>query len=272
MTPSISHGISKSLDPSTTLHLSSPRCLPIALHSALQPTRQATYPLIHGPTETYLTPHSLLFTRSGTHFLAGTDSLIALFDVSRPNSAPAALLPTIPSKRKVLVGGGVGMKGIVSALACSADGLLAAGTFTRCVGLYDAEGSGASIAVFGLASEGAPGRGVTQLLWSPCGRYLYVAERDSDGVLVYDIRGAGKMLGRLRERGAGGTNQRLGVDLVSPGAEGADHEVWAGGRDGCVRAWSLGEELGEAEGGPQMEWRAHDGGLFHLRKVVRLID
>ncbi|KAI9801822.1 MAG: hypothetical protein M1825_003195 [Sarcosagium campestre] len=244
-------------DTNTTLSLSSPRSHPIALHSVLASSKLlASYPLIHEPTETYITPHSLLWTRGGTHFLAGNSSQIALFDVSRDGSGPISLMNTIPSRRKKLVGGGVGMKGIVSALATSVDRVLAAGTFTRCIGLYDAEGSGDCVAVFSVAGDGddaVRGSGVTQVMWSACGRYLYVAERRSDSILVYDIRVAGKRLQSLTGRQAG-TNQRLGISVVPTGK---GSEVWAGGDDGVVRIWE-GAEKEDISGEPSWCWKAHD--------------
>lgn len=154
---------------------------------------------------------------------------------------------------------GTGIKGIVSALGMSADGVLAAGTFTRSVGLYDDHGNGGTVAVFPLQSnsdrksgeEGVgQGTGITQLLWSECSRYLCVVERGSDGIGVWDIRGAGRRLAWLKGRNAR-TPQRLGAEVVG-------HEVWAGGTDGCVRVW---EGLGTGEGivDPIWQFRAHDG-------------
>ncbi|KAI9821881.1 MAG: hypothetical protein M1827_002463 [Pycnora praestabilis] len=249
-------------DPSTTLTLSTPRSHPIRLSSLLSPhpTILSSHPLIHPSTETYITPHSLLWTRCGTHFITGSDSLISVFDISRPGSGPVERHPTIPSKRKKIVGGGVGMKGVVSCLdvANDGDGLLAAGTFTRCVGLYDSEGRGDAVAVFSIAGEqddDDEGGGITQLLWSPCGRYLYVVERKSDGILVYDVRVVGKKLGFLKGRKAL-TNQRLGIDVVST-EKGC--EIWAGGTDGVVRVWEHGG-LMEGVQAPGREWLAHDGG------------
>ncbi|KAI9761044.1 MAG: hypothetical protein M4579_001307 [Chaenotheca gracillima] len=270
-------------DSRTTIHLSSPRDHPISLLSTIFPSdgkvnpKLSSYPLIHAPTETYLTPHSLIFTASGTHFLAGSDSLISLFDISRTGGPPVTQLPTIPSKRKKLVGGGVGMKGIVSALASSnslsagdeqqtASILLAAGTFTRHVGLYDAEGSGGCVSLFSVSGDGSSARdedhsssrgsgaGITQLSWSNCSRYLFVSERKSDCVIVYDIRVAGKRLGRLTGRNAQ-TNQRLGVSIFHT-QDGGD-EVWAGGVDGVVRVWKHAIEV-EGESKPDWEWKAHD--------------
>lgn len=251
-------------DPSTTLFLSSVRDHPIRLATALAPTCMATYSLVNPATEAFITPHSIIFPHAlgGTHFVTGSDSLICLFDVSRPGTdGPVSWMPTIPSKRKQIVGGGVGMKGIVSAMAINpaGDGILAAGTFTRQIGLYGSNGSGEMLGTFSIAKTEADrdigGRGVTQFLWSPCGRYLYIAERKSDGVLVYDIRVTGQLLGWLRGRKAL-TNQRMKVDLTSS-TEDDSHEIWAGGADGFMRVWrnpmySTGPQ------DPSWEWQVHD--------------
>lgn len=255
-------------NPSTTLLLYPAKELPIRLVNTLTSTLHASYPLIHTTTERYITPHSLAFTRNATRFITGSDSLLCTFDLSRTGDGPLTRYPTIPSKRKKIVGGGVGIKGIISAIGLSCDGLLAAGTFTRSVGLYADEGEGDAIAHFSVEGEerhgdaDVGGGGVTQCLWSPCGRYLYVVERRSDGVLLYDVRVTGKKLGVLKGRRAR-TNQRMGVEVVGNGAgeyEGGGHDVWAGGTDGVVRTWRsphLKEGVMEADEG----FKAHDGGF-----------
>ena len=170
------------------------------------------------------------------------------------------------------------MKGIVSALGMSADGVLAAGTYSRWIALYDAGGGGGggNASVFSLgssnhddAAEGGGG-GITQVLWSACGRYLCVAERASDGIGVWDIRGTGRRLAWLRGRNAR-TQQRLGVEVVGggggermgagagAGVGEAREQVWAGSVDGNVRVWSAG--LGMAEGtvdAASWGFRAHE--------------
>lgn len=252
-------------DPYTTLFLSSVRDHPIRLSSALAPTTVASYSLVNPMTEAFITPHSMIYpsTMGGTHFLTGSDSLICLFDVSRTGAqGPVTSMPTIPSKRKQIVGGGIGMKGIVSALALnpSGDGILAAGTFTRHIGLYSSNGSGELLGTFSVANTNANrdigGRGITQLVWSPCGRYLYVVERKSDGVLVYDVRVTGQLLGHLRGRKAH-TNQRMKIDVISSGSDGS-HEIWAGGTDGFMRVWRSPEHCAGGKG-PDWEFKIHDG-------------
>ena len=185
-----------------------------------------------------------------------------MFDLNRNGEEPISRFATIPSRRKKLKGGGVGMKGLVSSLEISSDGILAAGTFTRCIGLYSEEGLGDCIAVFSLAGqnfcgEEIDGSGVTQVIWSPCGRYLNVAERKSDGLMVYDVRVAGKLLCWLKGRKAN-TNQRLGADVIRTSQ---NYEIWAGGTDGFIRYW---RDPGFHEGSIEAtyEWKGHQGKML----------
>ncbi|KAK0744918.1 hypothetical protein B0T21DRAFT_429873 [Apiosordaria backusii] len=214
----------------------------------------ASFFLIKPETESYLPITSLLWPSPGTHFLAGTTNLIALFDVSRPDnlsSQPLLTIPTIPSTRHISKGNGIGMRGTVSALSMQQGesgegeaGMLAAGTWTRWVGLYDIYRSGSVIANFSVKPGGDDakigGKGVVQTIWSPCGRYLVVNERGSEGLLVYDVRGTHKLLGWLSGRD-GTTNQRLSVD-VFPGTD----EKGGGG-------------MGEGEVKPSWEWEINNG-------------
>ncbi|KAF3043365.1 hypothetical protein E8E12_000521 [Didymella heteroderae] len=225
---------------------------PIDIHTPL-----ASYKLINHLTEAITAPLSLAYSNTGTHFFAGTQNSISIFDLSH-TSDPISSIPTIPSARSKLKGGGRGFKGHIPALAvspptaASAEGLLAAGSRTRYVGIYDAV-SGAEVTHFSLPGtlEGkklrsetlAPmmGDGVSSLKWSPCGRYLYIAERDSDALLLYDVRSFSMALGYCAGRRAR-TKQKLGFDVWNAGAspydvEGIAHEVWAGGTDGKIRVW-----------------------------------
>lgn len=174
------------------------------------------------------------------------------------DAEPLVTIPTIPSTRHLLKGGGVGMRGTVSALSVQAagqEGLLAAGTWTRWVGLYDLNRAGncvvANWGVAGAAEEnGMGGKGIVQTVWSPCGRYLVVNERGAGGMLVYDLRVTNQLLGTLKGRD-GYTNQRLSCDVFPGTEEVGGFEVWAGTRDGGVVVY---EAVGMTEGDHEPAW------------------
>lgn len=242
----------------STLFLTSLRALPIRLLSPFCTSIIASYPFVSLTTEQYIAPHSLIFPPDNpNHFFAGSHSLLSIFDINRNGEGPFNKIPTTSSNRNKSVGSQMGMKGIVSTLGINSEGILAAGTFSRWVGLYDSYGRGGTVGVFkvgcddDLAETGKyHGTGITQVIWSLCGRYLCVVERESSGVGVWDVRVTGRRLAWLRGRCAK-TNQRLEADVFGT-------EVWAGGTDGKVKVW---EKLGVDEGDVDPKWHfcAHDG-------------
>ncbi|KAL8408827.1 hypothetical protein RB594_007307 [Gaeumannomyces avenae] len=250
---------------------SSSRAPSQARHPQHQPPL-ASYNFIKRETEAFLTSSSIIWQAPGTHFVAGSNNLIAYFDASRTGEGPVSRIPTIPSTRHLLKGGGVGMKGTVSALAAQPDtSLVAAGTWTRWVGLYDLSRADSCVANWSLtasgrgAGAGAGAGGVVQAIWSPCGRYLVLNERRSTSLAVYDVRVTGRLLSRLVDRDAD-TNQCLGCDVfASPAGEGADgsiFEIWAGTRDGRVLAWDAVGGHASDNGEERLsshtwEWQAH---------------
>jgi hypothetical protein len=227
-----------------------------------------TYKLIRMESEKYISPASLLWEYPGTHFICGSANRIDLFDASgHCADGPTLTIPTIPSRRHISKGSGVGMKGTVAALAASppadASGhgsILAAGTWTRWMGTYDIHRTDRVVANWSIADADEKafrislgGQGIVQTAWSPCGRYLVVNERQADGLLVYDIRGTGQLLAVLNGRRAT-TQQRLHFDVFQ-GETG--FEVWAGTQDGSVAVW---EEVGMRNDviEPSWTWKAHE--------------
>ncbi|KAI0818095.1 hypothetical protein GGR55DRAFT_56968 [Xylaria sp. FL0064] len=244
----------------------------------------SSYPFTKARSETFLTATSLLWQPPGTHFIAGSRSLLARFDIQRTGEEPVLRIRTIPSERHLSKGGGVGMRGIVSALggqptdAGTGAGLVVAGTWTRWVGLYDFAQAGECVATWGIATavqetarcgntngnkedgqsedfRGIGGDGITQTIWSPCGQYLVICERKSSGALIYDVRVTGKLLGHLTGRDALG-NQRVACDVYPGTDESSGFELWSGSSRGMVKVW---DGVGSLEGphAPAWEWAAH---------------
>ncbi|UPX10905.1 uncharacterized protein EKO05_0001540 [Ascochyta rabiei] len=239
-------------DVSSTITDSGLQNSPVDIHTPL-----ASYKLINHLNEAVTAPLSLAYSPSGTHFFAGGQNSIAIFDLTNTDD-PIQTIPTIPSRRNKLKGGGRGFKGYISALSvspptsASSEGLLAAGARTRYIGIYDSL-SGSEVTHFSLPGtvDGKKlrnenlahvmGDGVSSLKWSPCAHYLYVAERQSDVLLIYDVRNFSLALAYCAGRKAL-TKQKLGFDVWSAGASPYDvqsvaHEIWAGGTDGMVRVW-----------------------------------
>lgn len=225
------------------------------------------YKLIRRETEEYITPSSLIWQYPGTHFICGSTNRLDYFDINRPGSdGPVLTVPTIPSKRQ---GAGMGMKGTVSALAASppdsnGGSLIAAGTWTRWLGLYDLYRTDQAVSNWTVSNKvgmddyaDVGGQGIVQVLWSPCGRYLIVNERQSEGLMVYDIRGTGQLLSVLKGRNAL-TQQKLHCDVFQADNNGRpSFEVWAGTQDGTVVVWEN-ADTHEGTVEPSWDWKAHE--------------
>lgn len=271
-------------DPSTQTFLTGCRDHPLQLYHAFPHDGKSvplcTYKLIRKETEEYITPSSMIWQYPGTHFVCGSANRLDLFDVSGHSSdGPTVTVPTIPSRRHIMKGGGVGMKGTVSALdQCGEDSLIAAGTWTRWVGLYDLGRTDKAVAHWSIAQaadeQNLGGQGVAQTIWSPCGRYLVINERHASGLMVYDVRGTGQLLSTLQGRDAS-TQQRLHCDVYQ-GQDGG-FEVWAGSKDGTVQVWEDVGLHGDLDAQPHWAWKGHESpvgnvGLHSSGSVIATVS
>ncbi|KAE9976200.1 hypothetical protein EG328_002752 [Venturia inaequalis] len=253
-------------DHNTTLLLYAARENSIKLKNALalDTANWAVYPLVCPTTEAWKAPHSLLFNHEGTHFIAGATAEFAIFDISRCNEGPMERKKIGYRKN----GGYYNPKGldwtreitgpndIISTMDLSVEDMFALGTWGRKIAIYGGAGRGELVTTFSpdQSEDGSNhfGEGISQVKWSPCGRFLYVAERHSAGIHIYDIRVAGKRVGCLMGREAK-TAVRLSFDVV-PTAEGS--EIWAGGTDGKIRMWKNPEQRGGVVSWDE-EWSVH---------------
>jgi hypothetical protein len=248
-------------DTSTTLLLHSKRDSPIHLTNALfhDAGIWASYPLQNIATEAWIAPYSLTFTPDGQHFVAGGQSLLAVFDLSRNGQGPIERHKTgFRANGHRNLSNITGANALISTLDINCDSILALGTYNRTVALYSNSGRGEAVTSFSMKDverdgNEAMGWGISQVEWSQDGRYLFVAERRSEGISIYDIRGTGKRLGWLAGRDAQ-MNIKLGFDVLTTGN---GLEVWAGTKDGMVKMWKDPTQKGGVTT-PDAEWKVHD--------------
>jgi WD40 repeat protein len=248
--------------------------LPIRLTNALDLAyTHASYTWQNHLTEAYISPSSLLFV-DNDHFVAGAKDSLAVFNI-HTQEGPIYESATRKGRkaRKLYGADAAGIGGIVSSLALSCDNILAAGTYNRQVGLFENAGQGQSMTAFDLSYNDVDdsllkGNGVSQLAWSPCGKYLFVAERQSDALLVYDIRHTGQRLSYLSGRKAH-TTLKLSFDLASD--EYGKIDIWAGGTDGQVRVWrDVTSREGRIE--PDLALHASNGKLSQTQPHLTYTD
>ncbi|KAJ3193593.1 hypothetical protein HK101_004564 [Irineochytrium annulatum] len=217
-------------DPATCCYVSTARDHPIQLWDAYTGQMRASYTTI-AKGDLVCGPNAACFTPSGTHIIAGLESHLQIFDVSRSGSE-GRIVRMVPSRKSK-----GGQKGIVSTVAFSPDGsgLFAVGTFNQNIGLYDSASWEMAYIL-----EGVRG-GITQVQFSNDGKYLYSAARKANELLCWDVRNTGKVLFNMSRTGM--TNQRLYYDL-HPGTD----QLVTGDQNGNVLVYDLKPESDEATG------------------------
>jgi len=169
---------------------------------------------------------------------------LRLFDVGRPGSDDCFRVPRARRGAAAAAAAGPALRGIVSSLCFSPTdprGVFAAGSYDGQAALYD-PGSGSQAVV--LLRGGHGGAGVSQVLWSRDGNYLYTGARREGSVVCWDARRPDHAVYALG-RDAAGTNQRLQFDIEPCG-----RRLATGGEDGRVRLFDL------SDGRPVAAWVA----------------
>ncbi|GEM06798.1 guanyl nucleotide binding protein [Rhodotorula toruloides] len=171
----------------------------------------------------------MAFSPNGSRLCCGFENAIEIFDVSQPG-AEGYRLHTTPTRSSRQ-----GQKGIISSLAFSfvdsySDSILAAGSFSGSIGLYDISGP---VPLTTLLQPSQTG-GITKLLFHPLSPHLlFAASRKSTHLDVWDLRNTSRTSSSGKLSRQGRTNQRLGFDIDPSG-------TWlaAGDQDGNLSIFS----------------------------------
>ncbi|XP_010737064.2 telomerase Cajal body protein 1 [Larimichthys crocea] len=228
-----------SLDPDTCFLASSSRDNPVHLWDAFYGEVRASFrPYNH--LDELTAAHSLCFSPDGTQLYCGFDKTVRVFYTDRPGR-DCEERPTVVKKQ--------GQSGIISCFGFSpCQSVYACGSYSRCAGLYSCQ-DGTLLALLPTRHHG----GLTHLLFSPDGNYLYTGGRKDPEILCWDLREPGKVVFSLKRNVA--TNQRIYFDLDLSG-----RYLLSGDTEGVVSVWDTqtaapdgNEELLQ----PQLRFQAH---------------
>ncbi|XP_029382636.1 telomerase Cajal body protein 1 [Echeneis naucrates] len=228
-----------SVEPDTCFLASSSRDNPVHVWDAFYGEVRASFrPYNH--LDELTAAHSLCFSPDGTQLYCGFDKTVRVFYTDRPGR-DCEERPTVVKKQ--------GQSGIISCFGFSpCQSVYACGSYSRCAGLYSCQ-DGTLLALLPTRHHG----GLTHLLFSPNGNYLYTGGRKDPEILCWDLREPGKVVFSLERNVA--TNQRIYFDLDVSG-----RYLLSGDTEGMVSVWDSqtappdgDEELLQ----PQLRFQAH---------------
>lgn len=205
-----------SLEPNTCFLASSSRDNPIHVWDAFYGEVRASFrPYNH--LDELTAAHSLCFSPDGSQLYCGFDKTVRVFYTERPGR-DCEERPTVVKKQ--------GQSGIISCFGFSpCQSVYACGSYSRCAGLYSCQ-DGTMLALLPTRHHG----GLTHLLFSPDGNYLYTGGRKDPEILCWDLREPGKVVFSLKRNVA--TNQRIYFDLDQSG-----RYLLSGDTEGVVSVW-----------------------------------
>ncbi|KAL3672901.1 hypothetical protein V7S43_002202 [Phytophthora oleae] len=173
-----------SADPNSCIFVSTSRDQPVHLWDAYTGELRASYRAFDHMDE-LASAHSLAFNSTGTKLYAGFDRMIRFFDLSRP-SRDFKARPLSKTRRSRQ-----GQRGLVSTLHFNPDHskIYAAGSYAGTTCVYT-EDEGEEL----LTLRDHDGRGISQVRFSPCGRFLFTAARHDARIHCWDIRATNEIL------------------------------------------------------------------------------
>uniref|UniRef100_A0A672GF11 Telomerase Cajal body protein 1 n=1 Tax=Salarias fasciatus TaxID=181472 RepID=A0A672GF11_SALFA len=205
-----------SMAPDTCFLASSSRDNPVHVWDAFYGEVRASFrPYNH--LDELTAAHSLCFSPDGAQLYCGFDKTVRVFHTERPGR-DCEERHTVVKKQ--------GQSGIISCFGFSpCQSVYACGSYSRCAGLYSCQ-DGTLLALLPTRHHG----GLTHLLFSPDGNYLYTGGRKDPEILCWDLREPGKVVFSLKRNVD--TNQRIYFDLDQSG-----RYLLSGDTEGVVSVW-----------------------------------
>ncbi|KAK9861596.1 hypothetical protein WJX84_007684 [Apatococcus fuscideae] len=206
-------------EPASCCFATTSRAHPVHLWDACTGQLRATYRAYDAVDE--VTPAvSVAFSPDGMSVWAGYNRTIHAWDVGRPGRDYSTIVTH--KKRQD------GQPGLISCIAFSPDGgLMAAGAYSGVAALYDPR----SLEML-LALSGHTG-GITQVMFSKDGNFLYTGARRDRSIHCWDVRMSQDVVYSLR-RDTPSTNQRIAFDIEPCG-----RHLATGGESGAVEVFDL---------------------------------
>ncbi|CAL9079622.1 unnamed protein product [Musa textilis] len=226
-------------DPATCVFASTTRDHPIHLWDANSGQLRCTYRAYDAMDE-ITAALSVCFNTSGSKLFAGYNKFLRVFDVHRPgrefqqhsllkgNDGPSGSYSCILMFSRSVVSSDCSF-GIVSSIAFSPThtGMLAIGSYSQMTAIYSEDNMELLYVLHGQLG------GVTQVLFSKDGNYLYTGGRKDPYILCWDIRNTIGIVYQLY-RSSEHTNQRISFDIEPCG-----RHLGTGGEDGLVHIYDL---------------------------------
>ncbi|XP_019863266.1 PREDICTED: telomerase Cajal body protein 1-like [Amphimedon queenslandica] len=188
-------------DYATCCFASSSKNSPVHLLDAYDGRLRCSY-LSYNHLDELISPHSLCFSLDGSKLYTGYQNMIKVFDTSIPGRDSKTITMSDDENSQC---------GIVSCIAmnpsCATDFVI--GTYSGSVSFYS------EIAKGSLFSISSYKKGISQIMFSPCGNYLFFSERKSFTLGIVDIRKYTVTLDDITR--TVNTNQRIYFDISKDG-------------------------------------------------------
>ncbi|KAF7851289.1 hypothetical protein BT93_L4149 [Corymbia citriodora subsp. variegata] len=229
-------------DPVSCVFASTTRDHPIHVWDATTGQLRCTY-RAYDAVDEVTAAFSIAFNPAGNKIFAGYNKSIRVFDVHRPGRDF--------EMHSTLKGDKEGQTGIISAIAFSPahTGMLATGSYNQTTAIYREDNMELLYILHGQQG------GVTHVLFSKDGNYLYTGGRKDPFIMCWDVRKAVDVVYKLY-RSSEDTNQRIYFDVEPLG-----RHLGTGGQDGLVHIYDL--QTGQWISGFQAASDTVNGFSFH---------